>query len=167
MRHFCSEKAVFFKYFGLNLDLDFTFENIFGLCLDLDWGLKKQDWVKIEKYDSPLISGQRWAWTASGLDILQDTCDFFGLGLDLDIDFWKNWIRTGSGYLFDFHYEISLRVLQEWRYQKWSWYQRWSDSRFLLSDPILFLKNDICIQSEFCFGLNHTICIRYLSESVL
>jgi len=29
---------------------------------------------------------QRWAWT---LDILQDTCDFFGSGLDLDILFWK------------------------------------------------------------------------------
>jgi len=23
---------------------------------------------------------QRWAWTGSGLDILQDTCDFFGSG---------------------------------------------------------------------------------------
>jgi len=31
---------------------------------------------------------QRRAWT--GLDILQDTCDFFGSGLDLFIDFWKN-----------------------------------------------------------------------------
>jgi len=28
---------------------------------------------------------QRRAWT--GLDILQDTCDFFGSGLDLFIDF--------------------------------------------------------------------------------
>jgi len=34
-------------------------------------------------------SPQRWAWTGSGLDILQDTCDFFGSGLDLDIYFWK------------------------------------------------------------------------------
>jgi len=37
----------------------------------------------------------------------------------------------------------------------WTWrttpiYQRWSDSGFLLSDPILFLKNDI--RSESCFG---------------
>ena len=31
----------------------------------------------------------RWAWTGSGLNILQDTSDFFGSGLDLDIDFWK------------------------------------------------------------------------------
>ena len=30
--------------------------------------------------------------------------------------------------------------------------QRWSDSRFLLSDPILFLKNDIRIRYEFCFA---------------
>jgi len=30
--------------------------------------------------------------------------------------------------------------------------QRWSDSGFLLSDPILFLKNDIRIRSESCFG---------------
>ena len=32
---------------------------------------------------------QRWAWRGSGLNILQDTCDFFGSGLDLDIYFWK------------------------------------------------------------------------------
>jgi len=32
---------------------------------------------------------QRWAWTGSELDILQDTCNFFGSGLDLDIHFWK------------------------------------------------------------------------------
>jgi len=48
------------------------------------------------------------------LDTLQDTCDFFGPGLDLDIYFWKkNWIRTGSGYLFDFYNEIFLRVIQD------------------------------------------------------
>ena len=35
--------------------------------------------------------------------------------------------------------------------------QIWSDSGFFLSDPILFLKNDIRIRSESCFGLNHTI----------
>jgi len=43
--------------------------------------------------------------------------------------------------------------------------QRWSDCGFLLSDRILFLKNDIRIRS--CFGWNHTIHIRKLSESVL
>jgi len=36
MEQFCCENAAFFKLFGLHLDLDFTFENIFGLCLDLD-----------------------------------------------------------------------------------------------------------------------------------
>jgi len=35
---------------------------------------------------------QRWAWTGSRLDILLDTCDFFGSGLDMDIHFEKNWI---------------------------------------------------------------------------
>jgi len=45
--------------------------------------------------------------------------------------------------------------------------QRWSDSDFSLSDPILFLKNDIRIRSESCSGWNHTIRIRKLSESVL
>jgi len=38
--------------------------------------------------------------------------------------------------------------------------QRWWDSGFLPADPILFLKNDIRIQSESCFGWNHTIRIR-------
>ena len=33
----------FKKYFGLHLDLDFTFEKNFGLWLDLDWVLKNQD----------------------------------------------------------------------------------------------------------------------------
>ena len=33
--------------------------------------------------------------------------------------------------------------------------------------PILFLKNDISIPSESCFGGNHTICIQKLSKSVL
>ena len=45
--------------------------------------------------------------------------------------------------------------------------QRWSDSGFLLSDPILFVKNDILIRSESCFDWNHTICTRKLSDSVL
>jgi len=31
MRHFCCEKAAFFKYFGLHLDLDLAFEKTFGL----------------------------------------------------------------------------------------------------------------------------------------
>jgi len=46
-------------------------------------------------------------------------------------------------------------------------HQRWLDSGFLLSDPILFLKNDIRIRSESCFGWNHLICIRKLSKSAL
>jgi len=45
--------------------------------------------IKINKAPSKLQTNQRWAWTGSGLDILQDTCDFFGWGLDLDIYFWK------------------------------------------------------------------------------
>jgi len=47
------------------------------------------------------------------LDILQDTCNYFGSGLDLDIYLKKNWIRTGSGYTFDFYKEIFLRVIQD------------------------------------------------------
>jgi len=42
MRPFCCEKAEFFKYFGLQLDLDWVFKN--------------QDWIWIAKYDNPLIS---------------------------------------------------------------------------------------------------------------
>jgi len=45
--------------------------------------------------------------------------------------------------------------------------QRWSDSGFSLSDPTVFSKNDIRIRSESCFGWNHTIRIRKLSESAL
>jgi len=71
-----------------------------------DSHLFDQDWSRTRKNLSPNTSAsQRSAWTGSGLDILQDTCDFFGSGMDLDIYFWKKWIRTGStgsGYLFDF-----------------------------------------------------------------
>ena len=56
MRHFRCEKAAFFKFVGLHLDLDFIFEKKFGLWLDLDWVLKNLDWIWIAKYDSPLIS---------------------------------------------------------------------------------------------------------------
>ena len=37
--------------------LDFTFKEIFGLWLDVDWALKNQDWTWIGKSDSPLIFG--------------------------------------------------------------------------------------------------------------
>jgi len=45
---------------------------------------------------------------------VQDSCDFFGSRLDLDICsiFEKNWIRTGSGYWLHFYNEIFLRVIQ-------------------------------------------------------
>ena len=36
MEYFCCEKAAFFKIFGLQLDLDFTLKNSFGLWLGLD-----------------------------------------------------------------------------------------------------------------------------------
>ena len=55
--------------------------------------------------------GEHWAWTGSGLDILQDTCHFFGSGFDLD--FFLNCIRIGSGYLFVFYNKISRRVMQD------------------------------------------------------
>jgi len=47
------------------------------------------------------------------LDILQDTCDFLDQDWIWIFIFEKNWIMTGSGYLFDFYKEISLRVIQE------------------------------------------------------
>jgi len=65
---------------------------------------------------------QRWVWTGSGLDILQNTCDFFESGLDLDIYFGKNWIKTGSGYSFDLYNEISMRVIQDVTNDAW-WYR--------------------------------------------
>jgi len=40
MGHFCCGKADFSNIW-LHLNLDFPFETIFGLCLDLDWVLKK------------------------------------------------------------------------------------------------------------------------------
>ena len=54
MRHFCCEKVAFFKYFGLHLDLELTFENI--LDGSWTWTEFKQDWIWIAKYDSLLIS---------------------------------------------------------------------------------------------------------------
>jgi len=45
---------------------------------------------------------QKRAWTGLGLDILQETCDFFDQDWIWIFIFEKNWIRTGPGYLFDF-----------------------------------------------------------------
>jgi len=41
MRHFCCEKAAFFKYFGLHLDLDFTFAKYFWTLVGLGLSFKK------------------------------------------------------------------------------------------------------------------------------
>jgi len=46
-------------------------------------------------------------------------------------------------------------------------YQRWSDSGFLVSDPILCLKNGIRIRNESSFGWNHTIHIQKLAECIV
>jgi len=54
--YFCCEKAAFFKYFELHLDLDFTFEKYFRLWLDLDWVFENYHWGCIAKYGIPLIS---------------------------------------------------------------------------------------------------------------
>jgi len=41
MPHFCCEKAAFFKYFGLHLDLDLTFEKMFWAVVGLGPSFKK------------------------------------------------------------------------------------------------------------------------------
>jgi len=56
MQHFCCEKAAFFKFFGLYLDLDFPFEKLFWTVVGLGLSFKKLVWIWIAKYDSPLIS---------------------------------------------------------------------------------------------------------------
>ena len=40
-------------------------------------------------------------------------CDFSDRDWIWIFTFEKNWIRTGSGYLFDFYNEISRRVIQD------------------------------------------------------
>jgi len=57
MRHFCCEKAAFFNFFRLCLDLDFAFENFFWTVVGLGLSYKNQDWIWIAKCDSPFISG--------------------------------------------------------------------------------------------------------------
>jgi len=47
------------------------------------------------------------------LDILQDACNFLDQDWIWISIFEKNWIRTGSGYLFEFYNEILLRVIQD------------------------------------------------------
>jgi len=41
MQHFCCEKAAFFKFFGLYLDLDFPFEKLFWTVVGLGLSFKK------------------------------------------------------------------------------------------------------------------------------
>ena len=47
------------------------------------------------------------------MNILQDTCNFSDQDWIWIFIFEKNWIRTGSVYLFVIHDEISLRVTQD------------------------------------------------------
>jgi len=54
-----------------------------------------------------------WAWPGSWLDILQDTGNFSDQDWIWIFIFEKNWIRTGSGYWFDFYNEIFPRVIQD------------------------------------------------------
>jgi len=85
----------------------------------------------------------------------------FSLSCSLIISY-KIYLETGyliENLVIDWHSTTNMLELSTW--------QRWSDSGFLLSDPILFWKNDIRSRSESCFGWNHTIRIRKLSESVL
>ena len=56
-RRGCGIFVVKMLHFSNILDFDCAFEKNFGLCLDLDWVLKNQDCICIEKYDGPLISG--------------------------------------------------------------------------------------------------------------
>jgi len=43
---------------------------------------------------------------------------FFRITIGFGYLFLKNWTRTGLGYLFDFYYEIFLRVIQHSRCHK-------------------------------------------------
>ena len=47
------------------------------------------------------------------MNILQDTCNFSDQDWIWIFIFEKNWIRTGSVYLFVIHDKISLRVTQD------------------------------------------------------
>ena len=64
-------------------------------------------WLNAKK--KLLTTCQRWAWTGSGLDILQATYDLSD----------QDWIwififeKKGSGYWFDLYNEIFLRVIQD------------------------------------------------------
>ena len=66
-----------------------------------------------EKWKLKTRRAQRRAWTGSGLEVLQDTCDFFGSGLDLDINFWKKLDQDRIRILVWFYNEIFLRVIQD------------------------------------------------------
>ena len=62
---------------------------------------------------SACATDQKRAPTRSGLDILQDTCDFLDQDWIWIFIFEKYWIMTWSGYLFDFYNENFLRVIQD------------------------------------------------------
>jgi len=76
---FCCEKAAFFKFVGLILDLDFTFEKCSGLRLNLDW--VKPDWIWTANYDS-----QCWTWSGFWIAIQSDSAiqNWIRFGLDLE-----------------------------------------------------------------------------------
>jgi len=52
--------------------------------------------------------GQNHDWISCGILAILSDQDWIWIFI-----FEKNWIRAGSGYLFDFYNEISLRVIQD------------------------------------------------------
>ena len=110
-------KGCIFQFFGLHLDLVFTFEKLFGLWFDLDWVLKNQFWIA--KYDSPLISGRHcrvrtevpWLWLISNssrvarLAILEPKTRNLSLlwSTSLQNFHLANWIVLGFFATFSFH----------------------------------------------------------------
>ena len=63
---------------------------------------------------------------------------------------WESDSCSDSGYNHRSKCNLPIFLLEKWPHRLLL--QRWSDSGFLLSNPILFLKNDIRIRSESCFG---------------
>jgi len=107
MRTWCEVRNFASQKFRFNRIL-YT-SDLCPVCCCSDCSLRSALWV------AWLSVVQRWACAGSAWIScwMPGYLRFFGSGLDLYVYFWKKWIRTGSGYLFNFCNEIFLKVIQE------------------------------------------------------
>ena len=139
------------SYWRIKTGSDWRFSKILRIRTGSDSIFADQDWTRTEKFASPLISATHIKKANTKLYSLR----------------FLTYYRMSVILLLRLK-EQSLVIIFDVCCVNYKLFDKMSETHNkLLSNPILFLTNDIRIRSESCYGWNHTIRIRKLSKSVL